>query len=190
MRIMLLGAPGSGKGTQAKVLAAHYSVAHIGVGDVLRKEVADGSTLGREVEAELARGDLVHDDVVFDVIWPLVMEAASAGGYVLDGFPRTLRQAEMAYDAALRDGVAIDAVVYFDADRTVLLDRMLARSAGRSDDNASVITHRLAVFEASTRPLVDFYDKRGILVRVDAQRAIDDVTNNIVTELDHRAQSR
>ncbi|MDQ1723625.1 MAG: adenylate kinase, partial [Frankiaceae bacterium] len=111
MRIVLLGAPGSGKGTQAKVLSEHYGIRHIGVGDVLRQAVRDGSAIGQQINEQLTRGDLVGDDVVLDVVWPLIVKAAREGGYVLDGFPRTLQQAEMAYEAAQRDQIGADAVV-------------------------------------------------------------------------------
>ena len=186
MRIVLLGAPGSGKGTQAKVLAEHYGIRHIGVGDVLRQAVRDGSSIGQQINDQLTRGDLVGDEVVLDVVWPLIVKAARAGGYVLDGFPRTLQQAEMAYDAAERDHVGAHAVIYLKAPRDVLLQRMLARAADRSDDVASVIEHRLAVFEERTHPLVEFYSARGLLVSLDASRPVADISADIITDLDAR----
>ncbi|MDQ1679761.1 MAG: adenylate kinase [Frankiaceae bacterium] len=169
------------------MLADRYSIRHIGVGDVLRQAVDEGSGVGREIGQHLAAGDLVGDDVVLDVVWPLVVEAARAGGFVLDGFPRTVKQAEMAYDRAAQDHVEVDAVVYLEAERSILLERTLARTAGRSDDIASVVEHRLRVFEERTHPLVEFYSERGLLLRVDASKPVDDVTVEIVRALDARA---
>ncbi|MDQ1681727.1 MAG: adenylate kinase [Frankiaceae bacterium] len=190
MRIVLLGAPGSGKGTQAKVLSEHYGIRHIGVGDVLRQAVRDGSAIGQQINEQLTRGDLVGDDVVLDVVWPLIVKAAREGGYVLDGFPRTLQQAEMAYEAAQRDQIGADAVVYLEAPREVLLERMLARAADRSDDVASVIEHRLSVFEERTHPLVEFYSARGLLVPLDASRPVADITAEIIKDLDARTAGK
>ena len=189
MRIVLLGAPGSGKGTQAKVLAEHYDIEHIGVGDVLRQAVRDGSAIGQSINDQLTKGDLVGDDVVLDVVWPLIVAAAANGGYVLDGFPRTLQQAEMAFARAERDHVGADAVVYLEAPRDVLLQRMLARAGDRSDDVASVIEHRLRVFEERTHPLVEFYAARGVLVSLDASRPVADVSTEIIKDLDQRKPS-
>jgi adenylate kinase len=186
MRIVLLGGPGSGKGTQAKVLSEHYGIRHIGVGDVLRQAVRDGSPMGQQIKDELQRGDLVGDDVVLGVVWPLIIDASAHGGYVLDGFPRTLDQAKMAFQAAERDNIGADAVVYLEADREVLLQRTLARVADRSDDVASVIEHRLRVFEERTHPLVDFYSSRRVMISVDASRPVDVVSREIIESLDAR----
>lgn len=186
MRIVLLGGPGSGKGTQASLLAERFSIRHIGVGDVLRQAVDEGSAIGREIGQQLAAGDLVGDEVVLEVVWPLIVEAARAGGFVLDGFPRTVKQAEMAYEKAAHDHVEVDAVVYLQADRPILLERTLARTAGRSDDIASVVEHRLRVFEERTHPLVEFYEGRGLLVRVDANRPVDEVSVQILDALRER----
>jgi adenylate kinase len=190
MRIVLLGAPGSGKGTQAKVLSDHYGIRHIGVGDVLRQAVRDGSAVGQQINDQLTRGDLVGDDVVLGVVWPLIVESAASGGYVLDGFPRTLQQAQMAYAQAEREHVGADAVVYLEADREVRLQRTLARAADRSDDVASVIEHRLRVFEERTHPLVDFYASRGLLIALDAARPVDVVSAEIIAALDARVTAR
>jgi len=189
MRIVLLGAPGSGKGTQAKVLSEHYGIRHIGVGDVLRQAVRDGSPIGQQITDQLTRGDLVGDDVVLEVVWPLIRDAAAKGGYVLDGFPRTLQQAEMAYEAAERDNIGADAVVYLEAAREVLLQRTLARAADRSDDVASVIEHRLRVFEERTHPLVEFYSSRGLLIALDAARPVDVISTEIIASLDSRVSA-
>lgn len=186
MRIVLIGAPGSGKGTQATRLAQHFAAVHIGAGDRLRAEVAKGTPLGRELAGYLARGDLAPDELVIRILWDPIVAAAADGGYVLDGFPRTLPQAEAAYEMARAAGVTAHAAVYLSGDREALVARMLARATaeGRSDDTAAVIRHRLEVFEAETRPLVDYYAARGLVVEVDALAPVDDVTAAILAAVE------
>jgi adenylate kinase len=184
-RIVLIGAPGSGKGTQAVRLAAHFGVAHIAAGDRLRAEVASGSALGAQLAGYLARGDLVPDEVVLDILWPQVVAAAQGGGYVIDGFPRTLRQAEAAYERARADGVAAHAAVHLAGSPEELVGRMLARARtqGRVDDVGPVIRHRMEVYDAETRPVLDHYAARGVLVTVDALQPVDDVFAAILAGL-------
>src|SRR4051794_10886585 len=124
MRVVLIGAPGSGKGTQAVRLAARFGSAHIAAGDRLRAEVASGSALGIRLAGCLASGDLVPDEVVLDILWPSIVAAARAGGYVIDGFPRTLRQAEAAYERAKVDGVTAHAAVHLAGEPDELMRRM------------------------------------------------------------------
>lgn len=190
MRVVLIGPPGSGKGTQAVRLAEHYGAVHISAGDALRSEIASGSLLGRQVRGYLDRGDLVPDELVTELLWSRIVEAARAGGYVLDGFPRTVSQAEAAHRMAVEAGVTAHAAVFLDGDPQALTDRLLARARveGRSDDNAEVIAHRLAVYTAQTAPLVDYYEGRGLLVRVDALGAPDEVTAALIAALDGRGE--
>jgi adenylate kinase len=192
VRIVLLGAPGSGKGTQATRLAAHYGVAHVAAGDRLRAEVASGSPLGARLAGYLARGDLVPDELVLRILWPVVVAAAAAGGYVLDGFPRTVAQAEVAYQRGVADHVGANAAVYLEGDPETLVARMLARARaeGRIDDTAPVIRHRLEVFDRQTRPVLDHYAARGILVAVDALRSVDDVFAAILDRVDRLTARR
>ncbi len=145
MRLLLLAPPGAGKGTQGERLAAWSGVRHIAAGDLLRAEAQAGGPLGREIAAYQARGDLVPDQIVLDVLTPAVVEAAARGGYILDGFPRTLPQATAAAELAARLGVTLHAAVYLYAPDTVLTRRLLdrARQGGRADDTADVIRHRL-----------------------------------------------
>jgi adenylate kinase len=178
MRIILLGAPGSGKGTQGKALAEHFGVRHVSTGDLLRAHIAEGTELGRAAAPYVQRGDLVPDDLMLQVAGNAVAEAAREGGYVLDGFPRTLAQAERAYELAGPADVAAEAVVYLAVPDDVARERLMARSVdGRVDDaDADVIERRLRVFHEETGPLLDFYRDRGILVTVDAAQPPDDVT--------------
>ena len=187
MRLILLGAPGAGKGTQGLRLAAHYGVAHVSSGDILRRHVAEGTELGRQVQAHVAAGELVPDDLVLRLIGRAVAEAMETGGYLLDGFPRTLAQAERAYEGAKRADVTAHAVLYLEVPDAVAEERLRDRSAtsGREDDRSSdVIHHRLEVFHEQTVPLLDFYRDRGVLVTVDATPPPDEVAATIIAAVD------
>jgi adenylate kinase len=185
VRLLLLAPPGAGKGTQGERLAAWYGVRHIAAGDLLRAEAQAGGRLGGEIAAHQARGDLVPDQVVLDVLTPVVVEAAARGGYILDGFPRTLAQATAAAEIAARLGVTLQAAVYLYAPDPVLTRRLLDRASqgGRADDKADVIRHRLTLFAETTGALVPYYSERGILVAVDADQPPDSVTADIQSGL-------
>jgi adenylate kinase len=185
LRLLLVGAPGSGKGTQGKALAALYGVEHISSGEVLRVEVRAGTALGREVAAFQRRGDLVPDEIVFDLLIPAVAAATAHGGYILDGFPRTVPQAVQAADVARRLDLTLDAAIYLHVPDEVLLRRLLARA--RPDDSAEVIKHRLEVFAETTRPLIDYYrEQRGILMEVDGDQPAEAITAEIQARLADR----
>ena len=185
MRLLLLAPPGAGKGTQGQRLAASFEVRHIAAGDLLRAAARAGGRLGEEIAAHQARGDLVPDRIVLDALTPVVVDAAAHGGYILDGFPRTLPQATAAAELAARLGVTLDAAIYLDAPEAVLTRRLLDRASqgGRSDDKADVIRHRLQVFAETTGLLVPYYTERGILVAVDADQPPDSVTADIQSRL-------
>jgi adenylate kinase len=185
MRLLLLAPPGAGKGTQGERLAAWAGARHIAAGDLLRAQAQAGDALGDQIAACQARGDLVPDQIVLDVLTPWVVEAAGRGGYILDGFPRTLPQAIAAADLAARLGVTLDATVYLHAPDEVLTRRLLERASqsGRSDDKADVIRHRLRVYAETTGPLIPYYTGRGILVSVDADQPPDSVTADIQARL-------
>jgi adenylate kinase len=185
VRLLLLAPPGAGKGTQGERLAAWSGARHIAAGDLLRAQARAGGQLGREITAYQARGDLVPDQIVLDVLTPAVTEAAGQGGYILDGFPRTLPQAIAAAELAARLGVTLDAAVYLYAPDGVLTRRLLDRAGqgGRADDVADVIQHRLGVYAETTGPLVPYYTERGILVAVDADQPPDAITAGIQARL-------
>ena len=185
MRLLLLAPPGAGKGTQGQRLAARFGVRHIAAGDLLRAEAQAGSRLGREIAAHQARGDLVPDQIVLDLLTPVVVEAAARGGYILDGFPRTLPQAIAAAELAAPLGVTLQAVVYLHAPEEVLTRRLLDRASqsGRADDTGDVIRRRLQVFAETTGPLVPYYTERGILITVDADQPLESVTADILAGL-------
>jgi adenylate kinase len=159
---------------------------HIATGDLLRAEVADKTALGLRVAGYLERGELVPDDVIIDLVLPLVTEAADHEGYLLDGFPRSVEQAERVRVAVTALGGRADAAIYLRAPSDVLVERLLerARTEGRSDDTAEVIANRLQVFEDDTRPLVEYYRGRGLLQVVDASQPPDEVTKQILAALE------
>jgi adenylate kinase len=181
VRLLLLAPPGAGKGTQGARLAAWAGAQHIAAGDLLRAEAQAGSRLAREIAAYQARGDLVPDQIVLDVLTPAVTAAAAQGGYILDGFPRTLAQGIAAAELAVRLGVTLHAAIYLHAPETVLTRRLLDRAShgGRTDDKADVIRHRLQVYAETTGALVPYYSERGILVPVNADQPPDSVTADI-----------
>lgn len=184
-RVVLLGAPGSGKGTQGRRLARRLGVGHISSGDLLRAEVTGATELGVTASGYLDSGRLVPDELVFDLVMPAVLAAAEAGGYLLDGFPRSVAQAVAADPLLARSGAEPHRVVFLVAGDAVLAARLLGRAAeaGRSDDTAEVIADRLRVFEHETRPLVDYYRSRGVLREVAADQPVDEVTEAILRVL-------
>ena len=189
MRTVLLGGPGSGKGTQGDRLATRFGVPHIATGDLLRAEVRAGSDLGRQVAGYLDSGRLVPDELVTDLMLPAVLDAAGAGGYVLDGFPRSVAQAVQADAVLVRSGAGPESVLFLAVAADELVRRLLERagSAGRSDDTAEVIADRLRVFEAETRPLIEYYRAQRLLIEVAADQPVDRVTESILAALEPRS---
>jgi adenylate kinase len=193
MRLILLSPPGAGKGTHCAWLTRETGVAHISSGDLLRAEIARGSDLGRRLAEYTGRGALVPDDVMFDLITPVVVAAdRDTGGYLLDGFPRTLPQALRAEEIGRERGLGADAVVYLTAPEPVLVGRLRARAAeqGRADDDPAVISRRLAVYAEATAPLIDHYRARGILLEVDADRPVADIRLDLRARLAERGLLR
>ena len=175
-KILFLGPPGAGKGTQAALLAETLAVPHISSGAMLREAVADGTELGRKAEAIMAAGDLVPDDLVVAMIGERLAREDARDGYILDGFPRNVVQAE-ALIAALGDG-AIDAMLLFEVDEDELVDRLLERAQqGRADDDEETIRRRFEVYREETEPLIDAYADRVVLV--DGMGTIDEVFDRV-----------
>jgi adenylate kinase len=186
MRLLLLAPPGAGKGTQGERLAEHFGAQHLSTGEMLRAEVAAKTPLGRAVADSLASGDLVPDDLMTELLRQPLLAAAREGGYILDGFPRTLAQAHLAYQLARDLGITVNAALALEAPDDVLRERLLGRASagGRSDDTEDVIDHRLEVYAEQTRPLLAYYAGRGVLKRVDATPPPDDVFAAILTVLE------
>jgi adenylate kinase len=189
MKLLLIGPPGSGKGTQGELLAQKFGLAHIAAGDLLRAEVEAGTPLGKEAADYLDRGELVPDELVIELIMPLVVASVQENGYVLDGFPRSVGQALVVRSMAEEAGAVPDAVIYLKASRDELVQRILARAKveGRSDDTAEVVHNRLEVFDEATRPLVDYYRSRGLLYVIDADLSEEEVAAQILAAVGYLA---
>lgn len=182
MRLLLIGAPGAGKGTQAERLAQRYGITHISSGDLLRRHVREQTALGRQIKSYVDRGDLVPASIVLDMLRKPVVAAVEAGGYVLDGFPRTVEQAQASFPTAHALGVEVQAAVHLDVPRAELVRRLLARGRG-SDDTEEVIEHRLQVYEDQTVPLLEYYAGREWMFAVDGSQPPDAVHQEIVSRL-------
>lgn len=182
-RIVLLGPPLAGKGTQGRVLAERIGVPHIATGELIAGEVAAGGILGRRAARYVDRGDLLPDELVIDLVHDRLVPANHAGGYLLDGFPRTVTQAKALADmpGVTGPGIVLDLRV----PETELMDRMVlrARRVGRTDDDIATLRHRIAVFDDQTAALRDFYLERGILRRVDGTGDPEDVAGRILAAL-------
>ena len=178
-RVLFLGPPGAGKGTQAQRLAQQQHLLHLSTGDLLRAEVQAGSELGREAEAVMARGELVSDALVLAIVRGRL--SSHSGGWLLDGFPRNLSQAE-SLDGLLQElGQPIELVLLMELDDAVLLERLLAR--GRSDDNEAVIRNRLEVYRQQTAPLIAHYGALGLLAPVEAAGSVEVIAERIAALL-------
>jgi len=209
MKIIMLGAPGAGKGTQAKKLAERYSIPHISTGDIFRANIKNGTELGKKAKSYMDEGELVPDDLVVDLVVDRFKNPDCANGYVLDGFPRTIPQAE-ALDTALNAiGETVDFAINVEVPDENIINRMSGRRACvgcgatyhikynptkvegicdscgeklilRDDDKPETVKNRLSVYHEQTQPLIDFYKKKGVLAEVDGTKDMDDVFNAIV----------
>ena len=185
MNLLVLGPQGAGKGTQAKRIAAEYDLPHVSTGDMFRAAIAAKTELGLQVDSILAKGELVPDHVTIAMIGARLSEADAAGGFVLDGFPRNLAQAD-ALDAMLKGiGRGLDAILFFDLPDDVATERALGRAAAenRPDDTPEVIARRLQIYHSETEPIVEHYRATGKLVPLHAGRTVDEVWREIAASL-------
>ncbi len=216
MRIVFLGAPGSGKGTQSQRLVERHGIPQVSTGDLLRAHVRDGTELGRRAKAVMDAGKLVDDATILGMVRDRLAQPDAARGFILDGFPRTIPQADGLGDLLARLGCPLDAVILFNVDPVKLVRRISGRRScqdcgrvfnihtappgtpphcgqcndqprlvQRPDDNEATVAQRLAVYEAQTRPLVDYYRARGLLREIDADAELDDVTARLEALLPH-----
>ncbi|MFI5907886.1 adenylate kinase [Dactylosporangium sp. NPDC051541] len=190
MRVLMVAPPGAGKGTQGAVIAEHFHLHRVTIGELLRRHVADGTELGRRVRPLVERGELVPDDIVLDLMREGLLEArALGGGYVLDGVPRTVAQALAAYRVAHAIGMTADVALHLSADDEELVGRLLKRAGieHRADDNEAVIRQRLRLYREVTEPVLAYYARRGILLTVDAMRPVEVVSAEVLAALEARA---
>jgi adenylate kinase len=185
MRLVLVGPPGAGKGTQAAVIAGKLSVPHIATGDIFRANVADQTELGRQAQEFMDAGELVPDSVTNAMVADRLAQTDTDHGFLLDGYPRNLEQADVLAELLSSQGCGLDVVVEIVADREHVIERLLERAVqqGRSDDTADVIAHRIDVYQSETAPLVDYYRERGLLKTVDGIGSVDDVSARILAIL-------
>lgn len=176
MRLLFVGPPGAGKGTQATRVAERLGIPHISTGEMFRDHVSNGTTLGRQVEAIMAAGDYVPDEITVAMLAERIARPDAHGGFILDGFPRTVVQVETLDGLIGEDG--LDRVVVFEVDERELTERMLAR--GRADDTAETIRNRFKVYFEQTQPLLDIYESRGATVSVDGLGEMDEVTDRVI----------
>ena len=209
MKFILIGCPGAGKGTQAKKLSKHYDIAHISTGDLLREQIANGTELGKKITKIMQEGGLVSDDIVSQLLSERIKLDDCKNGYILDGYPRNVSQAE-GLEAITGK---LDKVVCINVEDSVIVDRMSGRrgcpecgsmfhikynppksegvcdSCGhalvqRADDNEETVKNRLKVYHETTAPVIDYYDKKGMLATVDGEGDIDDIFNAVVNALE------
>jgi adenylate kinase len=191
MRLVILGPPGAGKGTQATKIATRLGIPQLSTGDMLREAVASRSTSGLRAKHIMERGDLVPDEVVVSVVINRIDHSDAANGFILDGFPRTVTQAEALDQELATRGIKLDAVLELEVDEDALLDRIRGRAQQaanngesiRSDDNPEVFKTRLDVYRAQTAPVTEYYRSQGLLNTVDGLQSIDVVTEELAAAL-------
>lgn len=212
MRLILLGPPGAGKGTQAKRVIEEFDIPHISTGDIFRKNIKEKTELGQKVEGLLAQGKLVPDELTIEIVWDRLDQEDCKNGFLLDGFPRTIPQAEALDEGLAKRGLKLDRVLNIDVDKDSLVKRLSGRrvcpSCGasyhidnnptkvdgicdacqtpviqREDDKEQTVLDRIKVYDSQTKPLVDFYNKQDLVFTVDGTLPIDEITNKLVTEL-------
>ncbi|WP_185714973.1 adenylate kinase [Gulosibacter macacae] len=191
IRLLIVGAPGAGKGTQATDLAAAYGVPAISTGDIFRANIKNGTDLGKQVQEITAQGQLVPDSLTNELIRDRLAQRDVTPGFLLDGYPRTVGQVDFLTDLLAEQGASIDAVVQLVTDTDAVVERLLKRSEeqGRVDDTEEVIRHRQEVYATETAPIIDVYAARGAVVEVDGMGTVEEVAQRILAALEAKGFS-
>ncbi len=186
MRLIIMGPPGAGKGTQAKVIADRLAIPAVSTGDIFRENVAQQTELGLEAKRYMDAGDYVPDEVTNAMVHDRITQSDAGDGFLLDGYPRTVAQVAELDSMLNTSGHALDAVIVLTVDKDEVVERLLrrARDEGRSDDTEKVIRHRQDVYTEQTAPLIEVYDERGLLVRVDGMGDVAEVSARVVDALE------
>lgn len=186
MRLVIMGPPGAGKGTQATFVAEHFGIPAISTGDIFRANVSQGTPLGRQAKAYMDAGEYVPDEVTNQMVRDRIAHPDAAGGFLLDGYPRTPAQVHELDDMIAATGHRLDAVAVLTVDSEAIVRRLLSRAAiqGRADDTEEVIRRRQEVYAEQTAPLIEVYSQRGLLVEVDGLGEVDEVTRRLFVALD------
>jgi adenylate kinase len=186
MRLIIMGPPGAGKGTQAKVIAERLSIPAISTGDIFRENVKQQTDLGREAQRYMDAGDYVPDEITNAMVRDRLSEDDAKAGFLLDGYPRTVAQVAELDSMVEADGQRIDAVIVLTVEPEEIIQRLVRRAQGegRADDTEEVVRHRQELYTEQTAPLIEVYDDRGLLVVVDGMGSVDEVTSRVLEGLD------
>jgi adenylate kinase len=188
MRLVLVGPPGAGKGTQAQFLSEHYSIPHISTGDIFRANLKAGTPLGIEAQKFMDAGELVPDSVTNEMVKDRLTHADTANGFLLDGFPRNVAQAEVLSVVLSEKKTPLDAVLELQIDDSEIISRLNNRRSveSRADDAEEVIVHRLKVYHDQTAPIIDYYRTEGSLITISATGAVDEITKRAIAALGNK----
>lgn len=184
MKIILFGPPGAGKGTQAGLIQSHYNISHLSTGDIFREAIKNETPLGKKVKSILDSGDLVPDQTVVDLVAEEINKDEYQDGYILDGFPRTVRQAELFKNILDEKNETIDAFIFLIVPEEELVNRILNRGEGRADDSKEGIKKRLSVYHKETKPVKNFYDASGLVYEVDGTGTVQEIFSRIQAVLE------